>query len=62
MTRIKLGELADKLDDFLTFEGVDISDTQYEFLNGILLKELCKAAIELGEDIENTQDILDGNC
>lgn len=61
-TRVKLGELAHKLNEFLYWEGTDISNGQYKFLHWYLLHELCKAAIELGEDVENTQDILDGNC
>lgn len=45
---IKLLELITELDDFLNREGTDINDCQYEFLNGILLKELCRYVIREG--------------
>lgn len=39
-------DLAEELDAFLDFEGDDVSSSQYEFLNGFLLKEMYRLVEE----------------
>ena len=58
---MSVGMLVEELDKFLDIESGDMSEFQYEFLNGFLLKELCKVAFRIGETTDITQDILEGN-